>query len=127
MMGIKAVRRSGSPGGESHFAAAHKTAGDTIVTALVIRKDGREIGRERVTDLRGALHHYGPAATGWLITTGQVLSGAREEANSPGAPPVALYDGVGLCRLLEDVDVGVIKTRFAIAIADLEFLETLRG
>ncbi len=127
MTNVKAVRRSGSPGGESHFTAAHKTTGDTIVTALVIRKDGREIGRERVTDLRGALHHYGPATAGWLITTGQVLSGAREEATAPGAAPVALFDGVGLCRLLEDVDVGVIKTRFAIALADTELLEMLRG
>ncbi len=127
MTGIKAIRRSGSPGGESHFAAAHKTAGDTIVTAIVIRKDGREIGRERVTDLRGALHHYGPATTGWLITTGQVLSGAREEAAAAGAPPVTLYDGVALCKLLEDVDVGVVKTRFAIAITDSELLEAIRG
>jgi hypothetical protein len=127
MTNIKAVRRSGSPGGETHFTAAHKTAGDTIVTAIVIRKDGREIGRERVTDLRGALHHYGPATTGWLITTGQVLSGAREEAAVAGAAPITLYDGVALCRLLEDVDVGVIKTRFAIAITDSELLETIRG
>ncbi len=127
MTNIRAVRRSGSPGGETHFAAAHKTAGDMILTAIVIRKDGREIGRERVTDLRGALHHYGPATTGWLITTGQVLSGAREEASAVGAPPVTLFDGVALCRLLEDVDVGVIKTRFAIAIADSELLETIRG
>ena len=49
-----------------------------------VRRDGREIGRERVTELRGALHHYGPAHAGWLLTTGQVLSGAREEAASPG-------------------------------------------
>jgi hypothetical protein len=127
MTGIRSVRRSGAPGGEAHFAALHKTGGDTIPTAVVVRKDGREVGRERVTDLRGALHHYGPAATGWLMTTGQVLSGAREEAAAVGAPPATLYDGLALCRLLEDVDVGVIKTRFAIAIPDLELLENLRG
>ncbi len=127
MTNVRSVRRSGSPGGEAHFSAMHKTGGDSIPTALVIRKDGREIGRERVTDLRGALHHYGPAATGWLITTGQVLSGAREEAIAPGAAPVALYDGIALCKLLDEIDVGVVKTRFAIAIPDLELLETLRG
>jgi hypothetical protein len=127
MTNVRSVRRSGSPGGEAHFSATHKTGGDAIPTAIVIRKDGREIGRERVTDLRGALHHYGPAATGWLVTTGQVLSGAREEATAPGAAPVALYDGIALCKLLDEIDVGVIKTRFAIAIPDLELLETLRG
>jgi restriction endonuclease Mrr len=56
-----------------------------------------------------------------------VLSGAREEAAVAGAAPITLYDGVALCRLLEDVDVGVIKTRFAIAITDSELLETIRG
>ena len=127
MNGLKPVRRAGSPGGEAHFAAVHKTGSDAIPTAIVVRKDGREIGRERVTDLRGAIHHYGPASTGWLVTTGQVLSGAREESSAPGAPPVALYDGIALCKLLEELDVGVIKTRFSIAIPDLELLETLRA
>ncbi len=127
MSGLKPVRRAGSPGGEAHFAAVHKTGSDAIPTAIVVRKDGREIGRERVTDLRGALHHYGPASTGWLVTTGQVLSGAREEAAAPGAPPVALYDGIALCKLLEDIDVAVVKTRFSVAIPDVELLETLRG
>jgi restriction endonuclease Mrr len=127
MSGLKPVRRAGSPGGEAHFAAVHKTGSDAIPTAIVMRKDGREIGRERVTDLRGALHHYGPASTGWLVTTGQVLSGAREEAAAPGAPPVALYDGIALCKLLEDLDVGVVKTRFSVAIPDVELLETLRA
>jgi restriction endonuclease Mrr len=93
----------------------------------VVRKDGREIGRERVTDLRGALHHYGPANIGWLVTTGQVLSGAREEAAAAGAAPVALYDGIALCKLLEEIEVGIVKTRFAIAIPDMELLEALRG
>ena len=127
MMNLRAVRRSGSPGGEAHFAALHKTGGDTIPTAIAIRKDGREIGRERVTDLRGALHHYGPASAGWLVTTGQCLSGAREEAAVVGAPPVALYDGLAFCKLLEEIEVGVIKTRFAVSIPDLELLEAMRG
>ncbi len=127
MSNLKSVRRAGSPGGEAHFSALHKSGGDAVPVAIVVRKDGREIGRERITDLRGALHHYGPASAGWLLTTGQCLSGAREEAAAPGAPPVALYDGIAICKLLEDLDVGVIKTRFAVAIPDLELLETLRG
>lgn len=131
MSNLKLVKRAGSPGGEAHFAAVHRTGSDDIRTAIVIRKDGREIGRERVADLRGALHHYdvgrGPAVVGWLITTGQVLSGAREEAGATSAPPIALYDGLGFCKLLEDQEVGVVRTRMTIAIPDLELLETLRG
>jgi len=124
---LKAVRRSGAPGGEAHFAGLHKTGADAIPTAIVVRKDGREIGRERVTDVRGALHHYGPASAAWLITAGQVLSGAREEAAAQGAAPVTLYDGLALCKLLEDIDVAVVKTRHTIALPDLEFLDALRG
>ena len=127
MTQIRVVKRAGSPGGEAHFAAVHRTGADEIRTAIIVRKDGREIGRERVSDLRGALHHYGPATAGWLVTTGQVLSGAREEASAQSAPPVALYDGMGLCKLLEDNDVGVVRSRMTVAIPDLELLEALRG
>ncbi len=127
MTQLRTVRRAGSPGGEAHFCGIHKTGADEIRTAVVIRKDGREIGRERVSDLRGALHHYGPATAGWLITTGQVLSGAREEAGAPSAAPIALYDGLTFCRLLEDNDVGVVKTKYPVAIPDLDLFESLRG
>ncbi len=126
MTNIRSVRRAGAPGGEAHFAATHRNGTDEIRTAVVVRKDGREIGRERVSDLRGALHHYGPAAGGWLITTGQVLSGAREESGAPAAP-ITLFDGIALCKLLEDNDVGVVRTRLTTAIPDLELFETLRG
>jgi restriction endonuclease Mrr len=124
---VRTGRRAGAPGGEAHIAALHRTGTDEIRTAIVVRKDGREIGRERVSDLRGALHHYGPAAAGWLVTTGQVLSGAREEAGAPGAAPIALYDGLSLCRMLEENDVGVVRTRLTTAIPDLELYDALRG
>ncbi len=127
MTQVKLVRRAGTSGGEAHFAAIHKTGGDEVRTAIVIRKDGREIGRERVGDLRGTLHHYGPAVCGWLITTGQVLSGAREEAAASGAPPIALYDGLAFCKLLEDSNVGVVQTRHVVSIPNLELLEAIRG
>ena len=126
MSNLRTVRRAGAPGGEAHFAATHKTGCDEIKTAIVVRKDGREVGRERVSDLRGALHHYGPASSGWLITTGQVLSGAREESGAPAAP-IALFDGIALCRLLEDNDVGVIRTKLTMAIPDLGLLQAMRG
>jgi restriction endonuclease Mrr len=55
-----------------------------------------------------------------------VLSGAREESGAPAAP-IALFDGIALCRMMEENDVGVIRTRFTTAIPDLELYETLRG
>ena len=44
-----------------------------------------------------------------------------------GAAPIALYDGLAFCKLLEDHDVAVVRTRFHIAIPDLELLEAIRG
>ncbi len=124
---IRAVRRPGMPGGEAHFTAVQKTGYGEVRTALVIRRDGREIGRERVADLRGSLHHYGPAAVGWMVTTGQVLSGAREECATPNAPPITLYDGIGLARLCEDNEVAVVRARMPISLPDVDLLEALRA
>jgi restriction endonuclease Mrr len=124
---IRAVRRPGMPGGEAHFSAVQRTSYGEVKTALVIRRDGREIGRERVADLRGSLHHYGPATAGWMMTTGQVLSGAREECATPNAAPVALCDGVGFARLCEDNDVAVVRAKMPIALPDVDLLEALRA
>ncbi len=125
--GLKTVRRPGGGGGEAHFQGLHRAGGEDVRVGIVVRKDGREVGRERVSDLRGALHHYGPAHAGWIVTTGQVLSGAREEAAAPTAPPIALYDGLSFCRLLEEHNIGVVKTLLTIGVPDLELFDSLRG
>jgi restriction endonuclease Mrr len=127
MSQIRAVRRPGMPGGEAHFSAVQKMGYGEVKTAIVIRRDGREIGRERVADVRGSLHHYGPAAAGWMLTTGQVLSGAREECATPNAAPIALCDGIGLARLCEENDVAVVRARMPIALPDVDLLEALRA
>lgn len=127
MTDIQQVRRPGAPGSELHLSAMARGPSGAVPTAVVVRRDGREVGRERVTELRGALHHYGPASAGWLITLGQVLSGAREEASSPGAAPVALLDGLAFARLCEEQGVGVVQTRVTLSVPDLELFEALRG
>ena len=125
---IFAIYAEHLPGGESHFSAVHATiGGEEIRTANVLRRDGREIGRERVIDLRGSLHHYGPASAGWLVTTGQCLSVAREEACAPGTVPITLFDNIGFAKLLEENDVAVLKTKFSLPYPDIDLLETLRG
>jgi hypothetical protein len=62
-----------------------------------------------------------------LLTTGQVLSGAREEAASPGAAPVTVIDGLGVVRLCEEHGVGVVKTQVSLMMPDLDLLDALRG
>lgn len=121
---LRSLRRPGQGGGEVHLSGVTR---DDVRVAVVIRRDGREVGRERVAELRGSLHHYGPATLGWMITAGQVLSGAREEASVAGAPPVSLFDGLAVARLAEENDVAVIRARLPIAIPDLDLLEALRA
>jgi restriction endonuclease Mrr len=120
------VRRPGSHGAELHLSGKARGASGEMKTAIVVRRDGREVGRERVTELRGALHHYGPAQAGMIITTGQVLSGAREEALAPGAAPVSVIDGVGFAKLCEEHAVGVLTTRVELPLPDLELFDALR-
>ena len=120
------VRRPGAHGAELHLSGKLRTPAGEIRTAVVVRRDGREIGRERVTELRGALHHYGPASAAWLITTGQVLSGAREEAAAPGASPLTVIDGLGLVRLCEEHGVGVLRTTVPLFVPDLDLLDGIR-
>ncbi len=125
--GLRAVRRPGGSGNEAHFAGRLRGPGEDFQVAVAVRRDGREIGRERVTELRGALHHYGAAQAGFLFTSGQVLSGAREEAASAGAAPVALHDGASFARLCEEHEVAVVRTRLPIAMPDIDLLEALRA
>lgn len=124
---LRAIRRPGASGGETHFSGVLRAPADDLRIAVVIRRDGREVGRERVADLRGSLHHYGAANAGWILTAGQTLSGAREEASIAGTAPITLYDGLAVARLCEDNDVAVIRARLPIAIPDVDLLEALRA
>jgi hypothetical protein len=56
-----------------------------------------------------------------------VLSGAREEAGSPGAAPVTVIDGLGVVRLCEEHGVGIVKTQVPLMMPDLDLLDALRG
>jgi hypothetical protein len=125
--GLSQVRRPGSHGAELHLRGNARHAGGEIRTAIIVRRDGREVGRERVTELRGALHHYGPAAQAYLITAGQVLSGAREEAKAPGAAPVTLIDGQRLAELCLEHGVCVVTTSLSLSQPDFAQLESLRA
>src|SRR5262249_40150920 len=126
MTQIRSVRRPGTSGAEAHLSGVQKSSYGEIKTAIIIRKDGREIGRERVTDLRGSLHHYGPATTGSLLTARHVVPGARGEAATPNAPPIALCAGPGPARLCEDNEVAVGRARMPIALPAGALLGALR-
>ncbi len=125
--GLQSVRRPGTHGSELHLQGTLRSNGGAIPTAIVVRRDGKDIGRERVTELRGALHHYGRATHGLIITTGQILSGAREEAAVDGAASVALIDGLEVARLCEQYGVGVTTTTVEIPTVDATLFESLRG
>ena len=124
---LTSVRRPGAHGAELHLSGRARTPSADVRTAIVIRRDGREIGRERVTELRGALHHYGPAQAGLLLTSGQVLSGAREEAAAPAAAPVTVADGITLTRWCEEHSLGVAPLSVRLPLPDTELLDGLRS
>ena len=58
-----------------------------------------------IRDFRGAM--VGRADKGLFITTGRYTSGAAREAVRDGAPAIDLIDGVALCGLLKELELGV--------------------
>jgi hypothetical protein len=122
---IQPVRRQGAHNQEMHFSAVARSATGEIPTAIIVRRDGRDIGRERVIDLRGALHHYADAQAGLLATTGQVMSGAREEARVPNAAPVNLLDGAALARIAAQHGAGVVFQELRLPTVDAELFDSL--
>jgi hypothetical protein len=123
---IRAARRPGLPQGEIHLTGVARRATEEVRVAVVLKRGG-EIGRERIIELRGSLHHYGSATSGWVVTTGNVLSGAREEAAQANTAPVALIDGTALARLLDEHRVGVRHATVSIPFPDLDLFDALRS
>jgi restriction endonuclease Mrr len=124
---IKSVRRAGSHQSEQHFSARFSGGNGDGTVAIVIRRDGRDLGRERVIELRGALHHYGPASSGVLVTTGQALGGAREEAQALGAAPVKLIDGATLSRLADEQGIGLLHSGLRLPFLDADLFDSLKS
>jgi restriction endonuclease Mrr len=122
---VEPVRRQGAHNQELHFSAIARSATGDLPTAIIVRRDGRDIGRERVIDLRGALHHYNGALAGLLATTGQVMSGAREEARVPNAAPVTLLDGSALAKLSTQHGVGVAFSELRVPMPDIDLFDSL--
>ena len=63
------------------------------------------VGSGSVRDFRGAM--AGRGDKGLLITTGTFTADAKAEATRDGAPPVDLIDGLALCDLLKQYELGV--------------------
>lgn len=124
---IRGVRRPQSSGGEMHFAGVRRRGPEEVRLAVVFLRDGREVTRERVIEMRGSAHHYGPAAEIWIVSTGQIASGAREEASTAGALPVALFDGLSLAEAMERSSIGLAPVQITVPALDLDLLDMLRG
>ena len=58
-----------------------------------------------IRDFRGAM--VGRADKGLFMTTGRFTSGAAQEAVRDGAPTIDLIDGLAICGLLKELELGV--------------------
>ena len=63
------------------------------------------VGSGAIRDFRGSM--VGRADKGLFMTTGRFSSSAELEAVRDGAPAVDLIDGLELCRLLRELELGV--------------------
>jgi hypothetical protein len=121
---LRAVRRPGSSGSELHFAGTRKTGSEEVRLAIVVQRGSRDIDREAIIDVRGALHHYGQAQVAWVVTLGRITSGAREEAAAQAAA-CALFDGQALAAAMERLGVAVRRNVIPHYEIDYDLLEAL--
>ena len=63
------------------------------------------VGAPEIRDFRGAM--VGRADKGLFITTGGFTKEAEREAVRDGAPAIDLIDGIDLCILLKDLELGI--------------------
>lgn len=124
---LRAVRRPTSGPQEFHFAGTRRRGPEEERLAIVVLRGVRDIDRETVVRVRGALHHYGNATSAWIVSTGRVSSGARDEVAAITAAPVALFDGLELAAAMESQGIG-LRTR-SVLVSDLDFdlFEALGG
>jgi len=125
MSNLRVSRRPGLPQGEVHLSCIARRGPEEMPLAVVLKRGG-EVGRERVIEMRGSLHHYGAQGV-WIVTTGNVFSGARDEAAAPGAAPVTLVDGAALGRLLDEHAVLVQHATVSLPSLDVDLYDALRS
>ncbi|MDE2904167.1 MAG: restriction endonuclease [Chloroflexota bacterium] len=81
------------------------------------------VGPGSIRDFRGAL--AGRADKGLFITTGRFTKDAEREAVRDGAMAIDLIDGVELCRLLREKELGVITETVERVTPDSSFFDAL--
>ena len=81
------------------------------------------VGAPEIRDFRGAM--VGRADKGLFITTGGFTKEAEREAVRDGAPAIDLIDGIELCTLLRDLDLGVETETVEVIKPRSEFFEDL--
>jgi len=113
-------------GDEFHLSVLDRRGGGQFRTAVVVRRDpaNKPVTDRAVSDLRGALHHYG-SMSALIVTTGTFADQAREEGEVSNLAPVALVDGETLARELARVSIGVRVRRVGLPAFDEAFFSAL--
>jgi hypothetical protein len=125
VVSLRAIRRPSSSASEFHFAGTLKRGAEETRLAIMVKRDGRDIEREQIVDVRGSLHHYGNANSAWLVTTGRISSGAREEMAVQAAAPCALFDGMTLAQAMEKLGIGLQQHVVRVTSLDMDLFEAL--
>ncbi len=126
VVGVRGVRRPSSSRNEFHLAGTLRQGPMEIPLAIVLVRDGN-LTREAIIEARGALHHYGDARAVWMLTLGQALSGAKEEAAASGAVPVGLFDAPAPSASMEEHGIGLRRWSIPMTTLDFALLDGLRG
>ncbi|MCB9615458.1 MAG: restriction endonuclease [Sandaracinus sp.] len=126
VVGLRGVRRPDATAGEFHLAGTWRRGPQEVPIAILVVRDG-SVGREKVVELRGGLHHYGAARAAWVVALQAPMRGAYEESAVAEAVPVALFGGLELAEAMENVGVGLRRAPVTTVYLDVELLDELAG
>ncbi|MBB4700585.1 restriction endonuclease [Sphaerisporangium siamense] len=103
---VEVTGRTGDGGIDGYGTSWYKLT--SLRVYIQCKRYTKPVGPELVRDFRGALD--GRGERGLLITTSRFTQAAREEAQRPGARTIDLIDGLRLCELLREYELGVSTT-----------------
>jgi hypothetical protein len=126
-VGVQSLRAVRADAGDFSLAGTLRRGPEETPLAITIYRGRQPIGNDAIVALRGGLHHFDHARMGWVVTLGQAADGAISEAHAEGAAPCAIFDGDALAASMEEVGVGIRRASLALAVLDLELLDSLGG
>lgn len=103
---LNMARRSAKDG--ALYLCRHRHGAGELRYAVRVQREGRDLGREEVQDVRRDAAHFS-AQMGIVVGNAECTREARSEANAPSGTPVILYGNEALAEALVEAGLGATR------------------